>query len=361
MGYKIEHREHANAMKPSAIQIGSPAVPSGTEEGGLSAAGRSAVPCACPVCGAPMADPQALRKAGGYHLFECRGCAIQFWHPFQRLGSSWYEDFYTKRLQTIPPLEPGHLFFLADPLAPKQGRLFDIGCGVGNFMAAARATGFDVAGIDWDSHAAQVGKALLKLDTIFPLSIEEYSERNSGEKFDVVTSFEVLEHQDDPNGFLSKVKLLIKPGGHLALSCPNRNRWQKGLDVTDLPPNHLTRWNPEVLIAFLRRHGFEIVSCREEPISLRRTAEMLSAAMPTGLGRVVMGGAPPNSTEVAENPKQALAILESQKHFGRLRFGTFLVHCKNSAFFLPAFLCWPFLRWKKYRGVYMYCLARWKG
>src|SRR4029077_10280990 len=117
--------------------------------------------------------------------------------------------------------------------------------------------------IDWDSKAIQMGRDVLGLEKIFPLSIDEFMEGNSGDKFDVVSFFEVLEHQDDPVGFLSQVRRLLKPSGYIALSVPNRNRFQKGLDTTDLPPNHLTRWNPKVLKAFLRRHRFEIVSCRE--------------------------------------------------------------------------------------------------
>jgi 2-polyprenyl-3-methyl-5-hydroxy-6-metoxy-1,4-benzoquinol methylase len=315
----------------------------------------------CPVCGAKLGASSPLRRVGRYNLFECGVCEIQFWDPFKRLDASWYEHFYVGRLQNVPPLEPGHKFFLADPRAPKRGRLFDIGCGVGNFMAAARSAGLDVTGIDWDSNAATVGKEVLGLETIFPLSIEEYVKRNSGDRFDIVSFFEVLEHQDNPRGFIAQVRSLLKPGGHIAVSVPNRNRWQKGLDLTDLPPNHLTRWNPEVLTAFVRREGFEILSLREEPIGLRRTASMLSAAMPTGLGRMVMGGAPPNSTEVAENPEQALATLQKQSRSGRSRLGSLLIRCKNGVFFLPAAVCWPFLRWKGYRGVYMYCLARWNG
>ncbi len=315
-------------------------------------------PVNCPVCGARLGTLSPLRQAGSYRLFECGACRIQFWDPFKRIGSSWYEDFYMGRLQNIPPLEAGHKFFLGDPRAPKNGRLFDIGCGVGNFMAAARAKGFDVTGIDWDTKAIQMGKDVLGLETIFPFSIEEYAERNAGDKFDVVSFFEVLEHQDDPVWFLSQVRQLVKPGGYIALSVPNRNRFQKGLDTTDLPPNHLTRWNPEVLTTFLRRQRFEIVSCREEPLSLRHTATMLSAAMPTGLARAVLGGAPPNTTEVAENPQQARAAWEKQSRFGRNRIASVLVRCKKKAFFLPALVCLPLLRAKGYPGIYLYCLAQ---
>ena len=316
------------------------------------------VPRECPVCFAAIDFMEPIGRAGRYSLFECSVCGVQFWNPFKRIGSSWYEDFYMGRLQNIPPLEPGHKFFLADPRAPRKGHLFDIGCGVGNFMAAAREQGFEVTGIDWDTKAIQTGKQVLGLECIFPLSIEEYAEKISGKQFDIVCFFEVLEHQDDPVRFLSQVRQLVKPGGYIAMSVPNRNRFQKGLDTTDLPPNHLTRWNPIVLTAFLRRHGFEIVNCHEERLSLRWTATMLSAAMPTGLARAILGGAPPNSTDVAENPQKAQATWIKQARFGRSRITSVLVRCKNNAFFLPALLCWPFLRARGYPGAYLYCLAQ---
>jgi len=102
------------------------------------------------------------------------------------------------RLQNIPPLEPGRKFFLADPRAPKRSRIFDIGCGVGNFMAAARGQGYDVTGIDWDTKGIQTGKEILGLERVFPLSIEEYADKNSGETFDAVSFFEVARHYDGP-------------------------------------------------------------------------------------------------------------------------------------------------------------------
>jgi SAM-dependent methyltransferase len=318
-------------------------------------------PRQCPICCTAITNVAPIGTAGRYSLFECSECGVQFWTPFKRIGSYWYEGFYVGRLQNVPPLEPGHKFFLADPRAPKKCRLFDIGCGVGNFMAVARANGFDVTGIDWDTKAVQTGKEVLGLEKIFPVSIEEYAKTNSGETFDVVSFFEVLEHQDDPIGFVSQVRRLVKPGGYIAMSVPNRNRFQMGLDTTDLPPNHLTRWNPLVLTAFLRRHGFEIVSCCEEPLGLRRTAAMLSAAAPTGLARAILGGAPPNSTDVADDPLRARATWEKQARFGRSRIASVLVRFKNNAFFLPALLCWPFLRARGYTGIYLYCLAQWKG
>jgi 2-polyprenyl-3-methyl-5-hydroxy-6-metoxy-1,4-benzoquinol methylase len=41
----------------------------------------------------------------------------------------------------------------------------------------------------------------------------------------VITFFEVLEHQDKPREFLEMVKGLLKEGGYIAGSVPNRERF----------------------------------------------------------------------------------------------------------------------------------------
>ena len=48
-------------------------------------------------------------------LYRCANCDLHFWHPVAMPDASWYERAYQSRDQTAMPLEPGHLFFLADP------------------------------------------------------------------------------------------------------------------------------------------------------------------------------------------------------------------------------------------------------
>ena len=150
--------------------------------------------------------------------------------------ADWHERAYQGRDATAMPLEPGHRFFLSDSKAPKSGKLLDLGCGVGNFLAAARDAGFDVTGIELNHNAVRFAHEYYGLRCVFAIRPEQFRATHTSEKFDVVTFFEVLEHQEDPRGFLDVAKDCLAEGGYLALSVPNRNRWQKGTETLDYPP-----------------------------------------------------------------------------------------------------------------------------
>src|SRR5271168_1740858 len=174
---------------------------------------------ACPACAQETAG-ESIERHGRYELFACAGCELHFWEPREMPDARWYEQMYGGRDASVLPLEPGHRYFLADPLAPKRGELLDIGCGTGNFLAAARDAGYEVTGTELDGNAARFAKERLGLPRVLSLTIEEFVHQNAGKKFDVITFFEVLEHQASAAEFLSAVLACMRPGGYVALSVP---------------------------------------------------------------------------------------------------------------------------------------------
>ncbi|HKS82413.1 MAG TPA: class I SAM-dependent methyltransferase [Candidatus Acidoferrales bacterium] len=314
----------------------------------------------CPSCSAQTLSPP-LEKFHGSSLFACASCDLHFWHPLKMPDYSHYEAAYQGRDHTAMPLEPGHRFFLADPKAPKRGRLLDLGCGVGNFLAAARDAGFEVFGAEFNRNAVEFANKHYCLQSVFAATPEELLAARPGEKFDVVTFFEVLEHQANPRPFLATAREFLAPGGFLALSVPNRARWQKGVETLDYPPNHLTRWSPRALVHFLRANGFEILSLREERLGIRRAAQVMSMALRSGLAARAAGGQPTTMADLLELPpaemQQEIARLSQDP---RQRWAARLAHWKNLAMFPPAALALPFLRLRGYTGLYLYCLARLK-
>jgi SAM-dependent methyltransferase len=312
----------------------------------------------CPACGCP-AETAPLAHSHQSHLYGCARCDLHFWHPLKMPDAAWYEATYQGRDSAVMPLEPGHLFFLSDPLAPKHGRLLDLGCGTGNFLAAARDAGFDVTGIEPNRNAVCFAKEHYALCNVFATSPSQFQQAHPLEKFGTVTFFEVLEHQEDPQAFLDTAKLFLNDDGFIAMSVPNRNRWQTDDDPLDFPPNHLTRWSPAALRNFIESNGFDVLSLREERLKARRAAQMLSAIFRTGLISRVAGERPPALSDLGELPLgEVRQTVDRIKSDPRHAFAARAAHWKYRALLPLALLMLPYLRLRGRTGLYLYCLAR---
>lgn len=74
-----------------------------------------------------------------------------------------------------------------------------------------------------------------------------------GDFYDVVVSFETLEHVED-RGFLAEVRRVLKPGGRFLCSTPNRELLSPGRSLRDRPVNpfHLREYSREEFDSLLR-------------------------------------------------------------------------------------------------------------
>jgi SAM-dependent methyltransferase len=144
-----------------------------------------------------------------------------------------------------------------------RGKLLDVGCGDGRFLRYVKEQGFEVWGIDFDKKSVENARRNLGIDTVFAMSLEEFYEhaKEKNLKFDVITFFEVLEHQDKPREFLEMVKGLLKEGGYIAGSVPDRERllveefWKHFHG--DHPPHHFLRFSKSSLEKALNSAGFK--------------------------------------------------------------------------------------------------------
>jgi len=317
---------------------------------------REAAP-ACPACTEPSLQG-AIEQHGRYKLFGCEVCGLQFWEPREMPDARWYEQMYGGRDEKLLPLEPGHRYFLADALAPRSGKLLDIGCGTGNFLAASRDAGYEVTGIELDRNAARFAKERLGLHNIYPLTISEFAQQREEERFDVVTFFEVLEHQAAPLEFLEKVRACVRPGGVIALSVPNRERWLTGPDVLDFPPNHFLRWNVNALKKCLSAQGFETLSVREQPVGIAHTSQMINMALRTGISQATADEASTSFREVMHMAHDQAAAVLRAKPTTRQRAMEILGRIKHAACFPLAVAVYPYVRMRGFKGTYLYCMAR---
>jgi SAM-dependent methyltransferase len=146
------------------------------------------------------------------------------------------------------------------------GNLLDVGCGDGVFLSAVTAGDkyrFDAFGLDFDPKSVEAARSRRGLTHVYALSLEEFHDHSARNSlfFDVITFFDVLEHQDNPKSFIETVKALLSPkGGYIAGSVPNAHRlfsrYDRKMSEIDFPPHHFLYFNGSSLAGLLRREGF---------------------------------------------------------------------------------------------------------
>ena len=112
----------------------------------------------------------------------------------------------------------------------KGKRVLEIGSGLGSFNIVCQQNGGDCYGIEPDS--MKVGVALDLLDDA---GVPRNLLRSVGEHlpfgdatFDLVVSFQVLEHTQIPEKVLQETVRVLKPGGYIHFVVPNYNSFWEG-------------------------------------------------------------------------------------------------------------------------------------
>ena len=224
----------------------------------------------CLVCQAPALKP--LNGFEKHHLTKCGSCGFVFCKPIptQKELNAVYEGYgrndYLSDL-TIQAYER-----VLDSLEPyrKTNKLIDVGCGIGYFIEVAKRRGWEVYGTEFTEEAVKIceGKgAKMELGVLDPSKYEP-------ESFDVVCSFEVIEHINNPREELSSFNKLLRKGGVVYCTTPNFNaveRYQLGVDWNVLGyPEHLSYYTPKTLKRVFKETGFEAKKVLATGVSLTR-------------------------------------------------------------------------------------------
>ena len=220
----------------------------------------------CNLCASDDAEP--IARQNGFRIVRCRTCGLVYVNPRPASEDllSLYADYHSREGKdeaSWDRLMSGVFREAAEVLCSSRngsgpGRLLDVGCGFGAFVARMRERGWDAEGLDPSPAvvSAATGKGRpVRLGTL------EWMQGERG-TYDAVTMFYVLEHLPDPMGALRKASGLLAPGGTILIRVPHTTPIVRllaplGLDGSLYdPPFHLYDFSPAVLREMLRRTGF---------------------------------------------------------------------------------------------------------
>jgi SAM-dependent methyltransferase len=119
-------------------------------------------------------------------------------------------------------------------------RVLDAGCGEGYGAARLAEVAAQVTGVD-RADAIAVASARYRRPNLAFHALDLTRLADLGERFDLVVSFQVIEHLPDPENFLRALAARVAPGGELLVTTPNR------LMSVSENPYHLREWTaPEL-------------------------------------------------------------------------------------------------------------------
>jgi 2-polyprenyl-3-methyl-5-hydroxy-6-metoxy-1,4-benzoquinol methylase len=276
------------------------------EHGEAAAAAISA----CPVCASSNAtlyldgpayalDPYAFgssrTKLAFGRIWRCADCGFGFSDP--RPTDSQLRELYSQMdVAAYESETPGRVrtarrhHKILQRYAKRPGRILDIGCASGRFLAECAAAGWTVAGLEPSQSLVEEARRLLPATAqILPITLQEADFPESA--FDAVTMWDVLEHVPDPGEFLRKAVSLLRPGGVLLANVPNLDSWQARVMLKRWPlllPEHLNYFNRESLARCGAQSGARLIVEGSRAVSfsvgyiLHRTAQHIPALRPFG-------------------------------------------------------------------------------
>jgi SAM-dependent methyltransferase len=204
-----------------------------------------------------------LAPAESTALVRCGRCDLRYFIP-ARAGDPRFYEMLGREMGTYAPARWEFGVVAGQLLASDV--VADLGCADGTFLTIAGPRVARAVGVDHNPTAVAAVE-----HRGFEAYVSDFASfaRSHSKDFDVVCAFQTLEHLPDASMLLKPAMALLRSGGRLFISVPNRDRLRGHHgDALDLPPHHLSRWSVGDLATLASRFGLTDVRIALEPPDL---------------------------------------------------------------------------------------------
>lgn len=203
-----------------------------------------------------------LGKTEEVGVYRCLDTDFRFYGPSTAAGDA---KFY-EELQKFPWYYMDWKWEhqkVKDILIPGE-TVLEIGCAEGTFIDRIKENNNGV-GLELNVVAAKA--AQLKGLNVLTQSIESHADENENH-YDVVCSFQVMEHIADVQSVVAASVKTLKPGGRLMISVPNNSSFIKYSpnSIMNMPPHHMCLWDEKSLSNLQENFGITLKEFHYEPL-----------------------------------------------------------------------------------------------
>lgn len=233
----------------------------------------------CPVCRSNSINPLLTVKdhsvsGEDFVIWQCSHCSLRFTQdvPDEESIGQYYRSsdyishsntskgFINKLYQKIRSYTLNQKAGLILNHTVKQGRILDLGAGIGSFLNTMKEKSWEAIGIEPDEGARQQAKNLFNIELKQTSELYQLQENS----FDAITLWHVLEHVHQLHSYIEKLRFLLKPNGKIFIAVPNFESKDSSIyklfwaayDV----PRHLYHFTPKAIDVLMKQHGFMVSS-----------------------------------------------------------------------------------------------------
>jgi len=136
-----------------------------------------------------------------------------------------FQEFISRKF-CLEKFQDPLIYQLQDFVGDLRGeKLLDVGCGEGGLVVALNLRGFNAVGIDLDERNIEISRLRARKNGLFPSIFKKGDARGlpfDDGSFSVLTLISVLEHADNIKKTLYEASRVLKTGGYLFATVPNK-------------------------------------------------------------------------------------------------------------------------------------------
>lgn len=208
----------------------------------------------CPIC---KKSARFFCISRNHIIYKCSFCHFGFTENLKAQTQSYYRDqSYIQEEKLFRNIFLKRVKIISRKIK-KPGMVLEVGCSTGLMLSLLKGFGWQVKGVEISKEAAEIAK-----ERGIEIITQPFEKLDTKEKYDLIIFNHTLEHLENLDLVLKKVKSLLGPKGFLYIDLPNFDSLSakilKGKWPLLLPDEHLWHFTQKAITILLSRFDFKV-------------------------------------------------------------------------------------------------------